>query len=151
MGEALKQAITDARANYEIGYYAEPLKTDGKHHKFRVICAHKEVRLQTIPGFYAMFGPDQPAEAERNRKSCSPRTARSTRRRLGSARVFRRIREPPGKVRLRGAYRSGGFVAPAGGRSSNGKTFAVVCGVWGRWVGADEYYSDRCESDAGAV
>jgi VWFA-related protein len=67
VGEALRQAITDARSNYELGYYAETVKADGKHHKLRVICARKEVRLQTIPGFYAVFGPDQPAEAERNR------------------------------------------------------------------------------------
>ena len=66
VGEALRQAMTDARANYEIGYYSEQAKPDGKHHKLRVICARKEVRLLTEPGFYAVFGPEQPADVERN-------------------------------------------------------------------------------------
>lgn len=66
VGDAIRQAINDARANYEIGYYTEPLKPDGKHHKLRVTCARKEVRLLTAPGFYAVFGPEQPGEAERN-------------------------------------------------------------------------------------
>jgi len=66
VGDAMRQAITDSRANYEIGYYTELDKPDGKHHKLRVICARKEVRLQTAPGFYAVFPPEQPANVERN-------------------------------------------------------------------------------------
>jgi VWFA-related protein len=66
VGDALKQAVNDARANYELGYYTEPAKTDGKHHKLRVTCARKEVRLLAAPGFYALFGPQQPADVERN-------------------------------------------------------------------------------------
>ncbi len=55
-GEAIQQARTDSRANYEIAYYSTALNPDGKHHKIRVTCGHKEVRLQTEHGFYA-FGP----------------------------------------------------------------------------------------------
>ena len=66
VGEALRQAMADARANYEIAYYTEVSKPDGKHHKLRVTCARKEVRILTAPGFYAVFGPEQAADMEGN-------------------------------------------------------------------------------------
>jgi VWFA-related protein len=66
VGDALRQATQDARGNYQIGYYSEPVKPDGKHHKYRVTCARKEVRVQTEAGFYAVLAPEQPDEAERN-------------------------------------------------------------------------------------
>jgi VWFA-related protein len=53
-GDAIQQARTDSRANYEIAYYSAALNTDGKHHKIRVTCGRKEVRLQTARGFYAL-------------------------------------------------------------------------------------------------
>ena len=55
-GEAIEQARTDSRANYEIAYYSTSPNSDGKHHKIRVTCARKEVRLQTEHEFYS-FGP----------------------------------------------------------------------------------------------
>jgi VWFA-related protein len=55
-GEAIEQARTDSRANYEIAYYSTSPNSDGKHHKIRVTCGRKEVRLQTEHEFYS-FGP----------------------------------------------------------------------------------------------
>jgi hypothetical protein len=66
VGDALHQAITDARSNYEIGYYSEAVKPDGKHHKLRVICTRKDVKLQTEQGFYALLAQPSPADVERN-------------------------------------------------------------------------------------
>ena len=51
-GDAIQQALKDSRANYQIAYYSAELKPDGKHHKIRVSCERKEVRLQTEHGFY---------------------------------------------------------------------------------------------------
>ena len=56
-GEAIQQARTDSRANYEIAYYSTSLNSDGKHHKIRVTSGRKEVRLQTEHEFYAMVSP----------------------------------------------------------------------------------------------
>jgi len=66
VGDALQQSVADARANYEIGYYSEPVKPDGKHHKLRVICSRKDVKLLTIPGFYTMLPPEQAVNVEHN-------------------------------------------------------------------------------------
>jgi VWFA-related protein len=60
-GDAIRQASVDSRANYEIAYYPPPLKLDGKHHKIRIICGRKEVRLQTVQGFYALAPLISPA------------------------------------------------------------------------------------------
>jgi VWFA-related protein len=65
-GEAIQQARTDSRANYEIAYYSTSPISDGKHHKIRVTCARKEIRLQTEHGFYALgqsVSPGAPGEA----------------------------------------------------------------------------------------
>jgi VWFA-related protein len=59
---AIRQARMDSRANYEIAYYSRPLNPDGKHHKIRVTCARKEVRLQTEHGFYAVAPPVSAAD-----------------------------------------------------------------------------------------
>jgi hypothetical protein len=64
VGEAIQQAMADARANYRIAYYSPALLPDGKHHKLRVICARKDVRLQTEPGFYAVGPLDLPSDVE---------------------------------------------------------------------------------------
>ena len=56
-GEAIEQARTDSRANYEIAYYSTSPNSDGKHHKIRVTSGRKEVRLQTEHEFYAMVSP----------------------------------------------------------------------------------------------
>jgi len=52
--EAVQQAITDSRANYEIGYYSAPADPDSKRRKIRVVCGRKEVRLQTAHDFYTV-------------------------------------------------------------------------------------------------
>jgi VWFA-related protein len=52
VGDAIRQAGTDSRANYEIAYYSAATNADAKYHKIRVTCAHKEARLQTEHGFY---------------------------------------------------------------------------------------------------
>jgi hypothetical protein len=62
--DAIRQAMLDSRANYQIGYYAAEEKPDGKHHKLRVVCARKEVRLQTEQGSYAMLAVNRPADVE---------------------------------------------------------------------------------------
>jgi VWFA-related protein len=59
VGDAIQQARTDSRANYEIAYYSTSPDSDGKHHKIRVTCERKDVRLQTEHGFYA-FGIPSP-------------------------------------------------------------------------------------------
>jgi VWFA-related protein len=66
VGDALRQATQDAHANYQLGYYSEPVKPDGKHHKLRVVCTRKDVRVETEAGFYAVLAPEPPADAERN-------------------------------------------------------------------------------------
>jgi VWFA-related protein len=51
--DAIRQAITDARANYQVAYY-EDLNPDGKNHKIRVVCARKDVRFVTAQDFYPL-------------------------------------------------------------------------------------------------
>ncbi len=65
VSEAVKQATLDARGNYEIAYYSPVVKPDGKHHKLRLICSHKDVRLLVEPGYYAMFPQPNPADMQR--------------------------------------------------------------------------------------
>jgi VWFA-related protein len=69
-GDAIQQAMADSRANYEIAYYSAPLNSDGKHHKIRVVCGRKDVRLQTKLGFYAVAPPVSPG-------NLAPRALRS--------------------------------------------------------------------------
>jgi VWFA-related protein len=56
-GDAIRKARSDSRGNYEIAYYPAVLNSDWKHHKIRVTCGRKEVRLQTEQGFYAVSPP----------------------------------------------------------------------------------------------
>lgn len=58
IGAAVKQAMTDVRTSYQIGYYPASLSRDGKFHKLRVTCTRKKVRIQTKTGYYAW--PDPP-------------------------------------------------------------------------------------------
>jgi VWFA-related protein len=64
VGDAVQAAMTDSRANYQISYYTSALKTDGKHHKIKVTCSHKDVRLQTEQGFYSMLGAAPKTDVE---------------------------------------------------------------------------------------
>jgi len=64
VGEAVKQARMDSRANYQIAFYSAAEKPDAKHHKLKVACNNKDVRLETVPGFYALLNPAKPADLE---------------------------------------------------------------------------------------
>ena len=65
VGEAIRHAMTDSRANYQLAYYATLQAPDGKHRKLRVTCARKDVRLQTEAGFYAVLPAIPPSQLER--------------------------------------------------------------------------------------
>jgi hypothetical protein len=41
------------------------MNPDGKHHKLRVTSSHKDVRLQTVQGFYGLLNPVKPGDEER--------------------------------------------------------------------------------------
>jgi hypothetical protein len=60
IGAAVRQAITDVRTSYQLGYYADPGNWDGKFHKHRITCTRKGVRIQARSGYYAI---EEPAEA----------------------------------------------------------------------------------------
>lgn len=64
VGEAIEQARTDSRANYEVAYYSTSPNSDGKHHKIRVTCGRKEVRLQTEHEYYSFGPPESPMEVQ---------------------------------------------------------------------------------------
>ena len=53
VGAAVRQAITDMRTSYQVGYYPPVENWDGKFHKLRVTCARKGVRIQSKAGYYA--------------------------------------------------------------------------------------------------
>jgi VWFA-related protein len=57
IGVAVKQAMSDLRFSYQIGYYAPPQSRDGKFHKLRVVCKRKGVRIQAKTGYYAWSEP----------------------------------------------------------------------------------------------
>jgi hypothetical protein len=65
VGEAIQQAMTASRGNYQIAYYSPATKQDGKRHKLRVTCARKEVHVETEVGFYVSPLPS-PADRERS-------------------------------------------------------------------------------------
>ena len=57
IGGAIRQAISDLRFGYQIGYYAPASNWDGKFHKLRVTTKRKGVRLQAKTGYYAWAAP----------------------------------------------------------------------------------------------
>jgi VWFA-related protein len=61
---AVRQAVTDVRTSYQLGYYADPGNWDGKFHKLRITCTRKGVRIQARSGYYAI---QEPAEARSQR------------------------------------------------------------------------------------
>ncbi|HVW83342.1 MAG TPA: VWA domain-containing protein [Bryobacteraceae bacterium] len=61
---AVRQAVTDVRSSYQIGYYAPEESMDGKFHKLRVVCKRKGVRIQAKNGYYA-FAEAPGARAQR--------------------------------------------------------------------------------------
>lgn len=57
VGAALKQAMNDVRASYQMGYYPPPENWDNKYRKLRVICTRKGVHVQAKTGYYAWAQP----------------------------------------------------------------------------------------------
>jgi len=57
IGAAVRQAVTDLRSSYQLGYYAQPRNWDGKFHKLRITCTRKGVRIQARSGYYALQEP----------------------------------------------------------------------------------------------
>jgi len=57
IGAAVRQAVTDVRTSYQLGYYAPAGNWDGKFHKLRITCTRKGVRIQARSGYYAWQEP----------------------------------------------------------------------------------------------
>jgi VWFA-related protein len=53
VGAAVRQAISDVRTSYQIGYYSPEENWDRKFHKLRVTCTRKGVHVQAKSGYYA--------------------------------------------------------------------------------------------------
>ena len=53
IGGSVRQAISDTRTSYEIGFYPPPASWDDKFHRLSVTCTRKGVRIQTKTGYYA--------------------------------------------------------------------------------------------------
>jgi VWFA-related protein len=53
VGATVRQAMSDSRSSYLIGYYPPRENWDGQFHKLRVTCARKGVRVQVRTGYYA--------------------------------------------------------------------------------------------------
>jgi len=70
---AVRQAITDMRTSYQVGYYPPAENWDGKLHKLRLTCTRKGVRIQAKTSYYAW--QDAPgARAEQAIESALPTT-----------------------------------------------------------------------------
>jgi len=57
IGGAVRQAMSDLRFSYQIGYYPSLQSRDGKFHKLRIVCKRKGVRVQAKTGYYAWADP----------------------------------------------------------------------------------------------
>ena len=53
VGAAVRQAISDMRTSYQIGYYPPGSNWDDKFHKLKIACARKGVHIQAKTGYYA--------------------------------------------------------------------------------------------------
>lgn len=60
IGAAVRQAVSDVRTSYQIGYFAPPRNWDSKFHKLRVTTKRPGVHIQTKSGYYAW--PDDPGQ-----------------------------------------------------------------------------------------
>ncbi len=65
VGGAIRQAVADSRANYQIAYDSAAQNPDGKHHKLRITCSRKDVHLQTALELYGAAPLFPPEEVER--------------------------------------------------------------------------------------
>ena len=50
---AVRQAMSDMRTSYQIGYFPPAANWDNKLHKLRITCSRKGVRIQAKTGYYA--------------------------------------------------------------------------------------------------
>lgn len=50
--KAIKQAVSEGRATYQVGYIPPPERWDNKFHKLRVTTGKKGTRLRAIDGYY---------------------------------------------------------------------------------------------------
>jgi VWFA-related protein len=57
IGAAVRQALSDVRTSYQIGYYPPAANWDDKFHKLRITCMRKGVRIQAKTGYYAWREP----------------------------------------------------------------------------------------------
>lgn len=57
IGAAVRQAITDARTSYQVGYNPPESNWDDKFHKLRITCTRKGVKIQAKTGYYAWHEP----------------------------------------------------------------------------------------------
>jgi VWFA-related protein len=62
IGAAIRQAMSDVRTSYLLGYSQPPEEWDGKFHKLHVVSTRKGVRLQFKTGYYA--GAEIPNEEQ---------------------------------------------------------------------------------------
>jgi len=53
IGPAVRQALSDMRTSYQVGYYPPAANWDDKFHKLRILCTRKGVRIQAKTGYYA--------------------------------------------------------------------------------------------------
>jgi len=57
VGAAIKQAMTDLRTSYQIGYYPPARSWDSKLHKLKITCKRKGVRIQAKSLYFAWPEP----------------------------------------------------------------------------------------------
>jgi hypothetical protein len=57
IGSALRQALSDMRTSYQIGYYPPAGNWDNKFHKLRVTTTRKGIKLQAKSAYYAWKEP----------------------------------------------------------------------------------------------
>jgi VWFA-related protein len=62
IGVVIRQAISDTRTSYQMGYRPPESNWDGKYHKIKVTCVRKGVKAQSRTGYYAAEG--QKADAQ---------------------------------------------------------------------------------------
>jgi len=73
IGSALRQALSDVRTSYQIGYYPPAANWDDKFHKLRITCTRKGVRIQAKTGYYAWREPPGAQSTEAVRSALATR------------------------------------------------------------------------------
>jgi VWFA-related protein len=70
---AIRQAMSDVRTSYQLGYYPPPKNWDSKFHKLHVVCMRKGVRVEAKSGYYAWPEPvGERAQEAINRVAAAP-------------------------------------------------------------------------------